>query len=46
MLRDPAVVARDVYWIGGYPALLDLTRRIMAEMPAAAQGAPPARAGP
>lgn len=27
VLRDPSVAARNIYWIGGYPALLDLTRR-------------------
>lgn len=27
VLRDPSVAARNIYWIGGYPALLDLTRK-------------------
>jgi hypothetical protein len=42
VLGDPRVVARNVYWIGGYPALLELARQLMAEMPASA---PRARAG-
>jgi hypothetical protein len=36
VLGDPGITARNIYWIGGYPALLDLARQIIGKLPTSA----------
>jgi hypothetical protein len=36
VLGKPGITARNIYWIGGYPALLDLARQLIETPPAGA----------
>jgi hypothetical protein len=33
VLGEPGITARNIYWIGGYPALLELTRQLIGKLP-------------